>query len=144
MRVPRSSAWLGIAGLLSALSSVGCVERWLHVRPDPPGPAAVYVDGAYAGTTAGDEPLVVPFETYGARVVTVRRPGFVPARREVALDPPWYQYPPIDLFSDLLWPGTIEDVREVRIRLEPRPEPADAEEVLREAEHYRETMERRP
>ncbi len=137
--------WLrGVAAAGVALLATGCVERILVVRSDPPG-ALVIVDGVEAGETGAERPVILPFETYGTRVVTVRKPGFVPRRREVPLDPPWYQYPPLDLFSDLLWPGTIEDVHEVELRLERRPTPAaDPEALIERAEHFGDTMERRP
>ncbi len=127
--------------LLSSLLLLasGCVERRLLVRSDPPG-AAIYVDGAYLG----EAPVELPFDTYGTRTVLARRPGYTPVRRLVALDPPWYQYFPFDLVTDLLWPGTIHDVHDVTVRLERRGEPADPEALERRAERFGASEARRP
>jgi len=76
-----------------------------------------------------NDPDRVPFDFYGTRVVVARKDGYRPLRREVPLDPPWYQYPPFDLFADLLWPGTIEDVHRVDLALERRPPPPTPEAI---------------
>jgi len=104
------------------------------VRSDPPG-AVVYVDGRHRGAAEGDG-LVVPFDFYGTRVVVARKDGYRPLRREVPLDPPWYQYPPFDLFADLLWPGTIEDVHRVDLALERRPPPPTPEALEARARSF--------
>lgn len=121
--------WLLLLGILP-----GCVERLLSIRSDPPG-AEITLDGQLVGTTGPDAPVRAPFDFYGERVVVARLPGHLPVRREVRLEPPWYQYPPFDLLSELLWPGTIEDVHEVRLELAPRPalEPAGADALERRA-----------
>ena len=128
--------------VLVLLALCGCVERRLIVRSDPPD-AAVYVDGTLRGRTTGGS-LTIPFDHYGTRTVTVRREGYVPAVREVVLDPPWYQYFPIGLVTDLLWPATMTDEHGVEIELQARPEPVAPEDVVRQAEHFAETESRRP
>jgi len=114
---------LPLALLLLAPLSTGCVERALVVRSDPPG-AKVFVDGREIGTT----PARLPFEHYGTREVMVRmevrEPGgdhtpLAPVTRMVELAAPWYQWFPIDLFSEFLWPGTIVDERVVEVALVP-------------------------
>ena len=128
--------------LVLTLAFCGCVERKLIVRSDPPD-VAVYVDGTLRGRTTGGS-LEIPFDHYGTRTLTVRREGYLPVRREVELDPTWYQYFPIGLVTDLLWPGTITDEHSVELELEIRPEPEAPEEVVREAEHFAESESRRP
>ena len=142
---------LGTAFRLYALCALvalaGCVEHKLLVRSDPPG-ATVFVDGREVGAT-GDGPVVVPFDFYGTRVVTARLAGHPPVSVEVELDPPWWQVFPLGFFTDVLWPGTIEDVHEPDVvnplRLERRPqvEPGTAEVEAR-ARHFAESAERRP
>ena len=55
-------------------------------------------------------PPEIPFAWYGTRTVVARKAGHVPIRLSVELDPPWWQLFPVGLFTDLLWPGTLEDV----------------------------------
>lgn len=101
----RRALFLALSVLPGMLT--GCVERTLILRTDPPA-AEVWVDGRHQGRT----PVEVPFESYGTRIVVARKPGHVPARVEVEVPAPWWQFPPFDLFADLLWPGTIEDRHE--------------------------------
>jgi len=87
-----------------------CIERRLLVRTEPPG-ARVFLDGALRGTS----PIEIPFSAYGTRELTVRRPGFRALRRRISVAPPWYTLPGLDLITELLWPLTIEDRREVLV-----------------------------
>jgi hypothetical protein len=103
--------------LLWAVLLAGCVERKLIVKPEPK-EALVFVDGAAVATVASES--VYRYEHYGIHRVVVRRPGCEVKEQLVTLDPPWYQVFPIDFFFDVLWPGTIEDRREVAISLERR------------------------
>lgn len=96
--------FLLLGALSGALSQGGCVERLLAVQSDPPG-AAVYVDGEKVGTT----PCEVNYVWYGTRVVLLELRGYSLVRREVVLNPPWWQLIPIDLLTDVLVPFTIRD-----------------------------------
>ena len=90
-------------------------------------------------------PVEVPFESYGTRVVVARKPGHAPARVEVELPPPWWQVPPFDLVTDLLWPATIRDRREPdAIALEQRGEAPSAEDVAARARAFRAEGAKRP
>jgi PEGA domain len=123
----RVGVWL--AGFLLPAALCGCVERKLLVRSDPPG-ARVYLDGRFRGTTgAGAGELSVPFEFYGSRRLVLRAEGYVPHSGRVELAPPWWQWFPLDLFVDVLWPGTVEDTHEVRVDLERRGSPGPAADV---------------
>jgi hypothetical protein len=108
--------------LFSALSSVpGCVDRSLSIRTDPAG-ARVFIDGVDVGVS----PVTLPFSHYGTRAVLVRMEeddqrgerSLAPQHRLVHLSPPWYQRFPIDIVSELLWPGTIEISYEERFVLQ--------------------------
>ncbi|MBL4845773.1 MAG: hypothetical protein JKY65_09620 [Planctomycetes bacterium] len=118
-----------------------CVEREFVIETSEP--AEVFVDGDWVGSTSPQAPVRVAFDDYGTRQVTARAPGFLPSRRAVELDVPWYQVFPLGLFSDVLWPGTIRDVHSVRITLERRGEPRPASEVAREARSFAEGDETR-
>lgn len=126
-----------------ALAASGCVERQLVVETVPAG-AEVFIDGREAGRTGEGVPLTIRFESYGTRTLVARKRGHVPLTREVTLDPPWWQWPVIDVFTDLLWPGTITDVHLVRLELEPRPAPEDPQALEDRARHAAEHEGKRP
>jgi PEGA domain-containing protein len=120
--------------LVLPLLLVGCVERILTVKSDPPG-AAVYVDGERAGET----PCDVQYTWYGTRTVTLERDGFVSVSRHVELNTPWWQIFPIDFVTDVIIPFTIRDRSEVHFLLEREPGgPVDVDAVRRRAEELRE------
>ncbi len=126
------------------LTAQGCVERQLVISTEP-SEAEVFLDGREVGHTAEGKPVSVPFDAYGVRIVTARKPGFVPATRRVVLDPPWWQLPVLDFFTDILWPGTIEDRRELApIVLVPRGAPEDPAAVEARARGFAAHEERRP
>jgi hypothetical protein len=120
-RGAASSSLLAAGLALAALAPCGCVERLLQVRSDPPG-AAVYVNGAHAGTT----PLEQPFSFYGTVEVALRREGCLSHRELVALRAPWYEAFPLDVISELVVPWNIRDRHELDVRLVPTP--ADRED----------------
>jgi hypothetical protein len=115
--------------LIVAILLGACVERRLLVRTDPPG-AEVTVNGDRVGRS----PARVPFTHYGQMLVEVEKPGYEPAEKVVDLRSPWYQKPGIDFFSDVLWPGRIEDEHEIELKLEPlrRLSPAEVERGVAE------------
>ena len=67
--------------------------------------------------------------------IGVRRESTLFSSTLIRVEEPWYQYFPLDLFFDLLWPGTIKDNQVFFIELEPAPkyEPADRAEILERA-----------
>ncbi len=111
-RALKSSAVLGAF----LIASTSCVERILQVRSDPSG-AAVYVNGEEVGTT----PLDRPFTFYGTVEVTLRARGRLSHRELKALDPPWYEMFPLDLFSEMVVPWRMRDVHAVEVVLTPSP-----------------------
>ena len=123
------------AALLAALALPGCVERVLVVRSDPPG-AKVSVNGVPLGSA----PAAWSFLHYGtvrleAEPLDVDGNGTFdtrPATLDHPLDPPWYQYPVIDFFVDVLWPWTVVDRQEALIRLPAAPDPDDPDAGLEE------------
>lgn len=117
MERTRTSA---LALVLLVVSCTGCVERLLRVRTDPDG-ARVFVDGEEVGKTELDH----PFSFYGTVSVVVRRSGYLSKRLTVDLDPPWYQYFPLDFVAEFFVPWTIEDVHRVDAQLEKLPEKVD-------------------
>ena len=118
MEVVRSVLLIGILAVLSA-----CVERRVFVRTEPEG-AVVRING----DAIGRSPATWHFHQYGKVVVEAELEGHEPAQRMVELDAPWYQWPVIDFFADIVVPWTIRDDREVAIRLEPVPPAGETEE----------------
>jgi hypothetical protein len=124
--------------LLAACSAAGCVERTLRIRSEPPG-LEVTMNGRPQGTT----PIDVPFSFYGTvRLETpatdLDEDGWPEVRRSVALvelTEPWYQWFPLDFFSDNLLPWTVRDDHEALITPPVHPPPTgEAGDLRREAE----------
>lgn len=122
--------------LLAALAPLllaGCVERLIAVRSEPGG-ADVYVDGEKVGVT----PVDVPYIWYGTREIVLEKRGFREIRERVALNPPWWQYPGLDLLTDVVLPFTITDRTELSFHLERAPlSREEVEDVLRRAAETR-------
>src|SRR5262245_27372858 len=95
--------------LLAAALLPGCVERYLLIKTDPPG-ARVLVDLEEQKQLT---PARIEFEHYGSREIILRKdpaegqPEYESFREMVELRAPWYQWFPIDLFFEHIWPFTI-------------------------------------
>ena len=106
---------------LPLLSLVGCVERALLVRSEPSG-ARIFLDGKDVGST----PARIPFDFYGTRELMIRHeptergngPAYASHTQLVKLSAPWYQWFPIDLFAEFVYPGTLVDEHVVDVTLE--------------------------
>jgi hypothetical protein len=126
--------------VLIAACLCGCVERRVYLISDPPG-ADVYIDGELVGQTRPkdhkDGPLYANFVFYGSRDFTFRKPGFATLEVTHKLEAPWYEYPPIDFFSEVLAPFKVVDEHEVEVKLE-KSVPADMDELLERAGTFRE------
>ncbi len=130
--------------LLLMLGVLGCVERKLLLRSDPPG-AEIYLDGVREGEIPPELPLEIGFEHYGVRLVEARLEGYQPLRRSLVLEPPWYQRFPLGFFSEVLWPGTLEDVHRVPpLQLKARQAPRGADEVVESAKRFADQEGQRP
>lgn len=110
---------------------VGCIQRRLTVRSNPPG-ALVYIDDIEVGTT----PVSVPFTYYGTRTIRLEKDRYKTVEVQQKINAPWYQIPPLDLFAEILTPKEIRDEREVKIDMQPL-EPTNETEVLGRANQIR-------
>jgi hypothetical protein len=90
---------------------LGCVDRRYVITTDPPG-AVVYRNGQYLGATPVDDHFI-----YYVKI-------------------PWYEFPPIDFFSETLLPYNVIDRREFHYKLEPRKLP-DQGQLLKQAAELR-------
>ncbi len=108
----------------------GCVEREMKITTEPAG-ALVYVSDREVGRT----PLTLPFTWYGDYDVQIRMDGYQTLRTHAEISPPWYEVPPLDLFSHMA-PWTYRDERFLHYKLEKQPEVSD-DELIKQAEEMR-------
>lgn len=116
---------------LACLGVLGCVERRMVIRSNPPG-ALVYVDDYEIGTT----PTAVDFTYYGTRRIRLVKDGYETLTVMQPVPTPWYDLPGLDFFSENLVPGQLRDHRTFDYQLTPqavRP----TEQLLEQAEGLR-------
>lgn len=107
-RAPRTAA----AALL-ALGASGCVgDKVLKIDSRPTG-ASVRLDDTLVGVT----PLELPMEHYGRRRLALYKEGYRTYAEPLTLDPPWWARFPVDIFTEVLLPLGLDDVREIEIDL---------------------------
>jgi hypothetical protein len=124
-----------VGGILAVLALGGCVERFISVKSDPPG-AIVTLDDQKIGPT----PVDIPYTWYGMRLLSVDLQGYTQIREIIALNPPWWQFTPLDFVTDVLVPVTITDRTEFSYSLErvtAQPD-KELEEVKKRAAELRE------
>lgn len=121
--------WLGLAlcGLLT-----GCVERRYLITSDPPG-AIVYDE---KGQPIGATPVDRQFVYYGKYRFTLVKDGCQTHVVEEPIRPPWFEWFPLDFFSENLLPWTVRDVRRLHYALPPA-QLVTPESVLQEAQQLR-------
>jgi hypothetical protein len=122
--------FLCVAVLLTACLP-GCVRRRMTIRSNPPG-AAVYVDDQQVGTT----PVGVDFTYYGTRKIQLIKDGYETLTVQQAFSAPWYQWPPLDFFSENLSPWEHRDEHLLNFQLQPQ-QILPAEELLDRAQELR-------
>jgi hypothetical protein len=110
----RHSATAVVLLAVGCSLATGCVRRRLTVRSNPPG-AQVFVDDQEIGST----PCSASFVYYGTRSITVIKDGYRTEKIFQKLNPPWYQIPPLDFFSENLSPLETRDERIVDLQLVP-------------------------
>src|SRR6516225_7361266 len=108
-RMARVLGMAVCAGLLS-----GCVERRYVITTDPPG-AIVLRNGEPIGAAPADDHFVY----YGNYHFTVIKEGYQILQVDQEISAPWYEYIPLDFFSENLFPYRVVDVRRFHYRLEP-------------------------
>ena len=114
--------------------SSGCVERRMTVISDPPG-AQVFVNNRPIGASPAYLPSL-QFLYYGNYDILLVKEGFEPLLVQQAVDPPWYEWPGIDFFSENLCPWHIKDAREFKYQLQPH-RIVTPDEVLNNANSFR-------
>lgn len=104
-----------LAGLMLCASGTGCVRRRMTLRTFPPG-AQVFIDDQEIGIT----PCSTSFVYYGTRKLTLIKDGYKTETLYHKIDPPWYQYPPLDFINENLNPREIRDERVIDVQLVPQ------------------------
>ncbi len=102
--------------LAVCLTACGCVQRQMHITSEPAG-ALVYMNDEEVGRT----PLTRDFLWYGNYDVQVRKPGFETLDTNAQVTAPWWQWPPFDLFAELM-PFRPTDRRDLHFALQPTDE----------------------
>jgi hypothetical protein len=120
-----------VLAITVCLCAVGCVERRLMVRTNPPG-ALLYVDDYEIGAT----PIATNFTYYGNRKIRLVKDGYETLTVVEPIPPPWYQITPLDFFSENLVPGQIRDQRTLDFQLVPQAV-VPPEQLLSRAEALR-------
>ncbi|MDF1666625.1 MAG: hypothetical protein P1V97_33050 [Planctomycetota bacterium] len=100
------------------LLATGCIKRKLFIRPTPKD-ARVFLDGIELENNEGV--VEQPFTFYGTRSVTTRRRGYKTNRQMWTIPTPWYSRFPIDFFTELVIPWTIDEKHEITVSLEQEP-----------------------
>ncbi len=113
------------------LAASGCVRRTLTIETAPSG-ALVYLNDEEVGRS----PVSTDFLWYGDYDVVIRKQGHQTLITHAKIDAPWYQYPPIDFFAEVLYAGDIHDTRKLSYTLEPE-QPPGRDELVQRAEELR-------
>jgi hypothetical protein len=105
-----------VVPLLFCAFLTGCIRKRMTVRSNPPG-AMAYIDKQPIGLT----PVSTSFTYYGTRNFELVRDGYRPERFLRKISPPWYAFPPLDFFTETLWPFEQRDERIIDVQLTPAP-----------------------
>ena len=107
---------LSATALAMAMAGCGQVTRQMTLKSEPSG-ALVYLNGQEVGRT----PCTVDFTWYGRYDLVLRREGSQSVKMTQDVPPPWWQWIPLDLVSEIL-PGRKVDHHEYAYVLKPQPE----------------------
>lgn len=116
---------------MACASMTGCVRRRLTIRSNPAG-AVAFVDDRRIGVT----PVSTPFTYYGTRKVQLFKDGYEPLTVQQRMRVPWYEYPGLDIVSEILWPFEIRDEHAVEFDMMPQ-QIVPNEQLLQRGEELR-------
>ncbi len=89
---------------LTILTTCGCLRRRMTINSNPPG-ATVYVDGRQIGKT----PVSTDFTYYGTRNIRLEMDNYQTMVVKQKVAPPWYEFPPLDFFTETFSANEIKD-----------------------------------
>lgn len=108
----------------------------MTIRSNPPG-ATVYVDDY--PEPIGITPCSTHFTYYGTRKIRLVKDGYETMTVMQPIAAPWYQIPPLDLFSENAVPGELRDRRDYCFQLKPQTITV-ADQLMDRAERLRRGM----
>jgi len=116
----RIGSWPAGALLVVAavtLLCAGCVERRMTIRTnvDDQGGALAIIDKQEVGFT----PVSTGFTYYAPREIKLIKDGYETATFVQPIDPPWWDSPLLEFFTENLLPITLRDEREFHYELQP-------------------------
>jgi len=124
--------YVGFFGVLVCAGlAAGCVEQRYVVTTDPPG-AMILRSGQPLGQSPADDHFVY----YGKYHFTAILDGYETLQVDQDIRTPWYEYFPLDFFSENILPWTLRDVRRFHYKLEPR-RMVNTDELLKDADNLR-------
>ncbi|MCL2349015.1 MAG: PEGA domain-containing protein [Planctomycetaceae bacterium] len=112
-------------------AETGCVRRRIFVRSDPPG-ALLYVNKKPVGHT----PITLSFTHYGEMEFMLSKDGYETLREIRKIRAPWYEWPGVDFFSEVVWPQKITDLKQLDFQMVPERNVSQSE-LLSRAESLR-------
>ena len=120
-----------IAIIITLCFEMGCVRRRMFIRAFPEGNSQMPLNGAMVYVNkqpVGRTPVTCHFTHYGTMEFTLVKEGYEPLTEYRKVRAPWYQWPGIDFFSEVVWPQTITDTKQIDFQL--RPERIIAQDEL--------------
>jgi hypothetical protein len=111
-----------IAIIVTFCFETGCVRRRMYIRAFPEGNAQMPISGAMVYINKqpiGRTPVTCHFTHYGTMEFTVVKEGYEPLTEFRKIRAPWYQWPGIDFFSEVVWPQEITDTKQIDFQLRP-------------------------
>ncbi len=124
--------------------SAGCVTRSITVQTNPSN-ALVYIDDRIVG----ESPVTIPFTFYGTRKIMIEKRDDdekLTHERTTSYEKikaPICQIFPLDFFSEIVWPGKIEDEHILTydlVELEPLTTKEKQKQVLKNADELRQRV----
>jgi hypothetical protein len=123
---------LACLGLVAALGlATGCVDRRFVFESDPPG-SMVEINGKPIGPAPGE----AAFTYYGTYQFRFIRDGYDTLTCTEKINPPWYEFFPLEFVAENLLPFTIHDLHYIRKPLPPMVV-IPPEDILRRADQLR-------
>ncbi len=120
-----------IALTMTALAAAGCVERTIKITTQPPG-ATVLLNDEEVGRTPAD----VHFTWHGTYDVIVRKEGYRTMRAPKNTGLPVYQWPVVDIFTELLIPYKWHEQHTWHFDMEPQRLP-ERQDLINRATDFR-------
>ena len=103
----------------------------IHHRIEPAG-RTVYVEGQQKGAT----PLELPFQNYGNHDFTLVKEGYETRTYHARVRMPWFEWFPLDFFSENVYPRHIQDNRLLQFEMSPLQQPR-TEDIMNQAKLLR-------